>query len=355
VPPPDTASRELPTALALWLGLGLLLTLLALAGASLPWLAPHVLALSALAFLQAPRLLAPAPPHPDPDRAWGWTFQRWPRSLAILALTCLATLAFYLPAGHLWRTTVQGQTFDWQPGTTRRPPPLWQGTAPDPPAGTAWILSDEGGWLALRPGTDPPPLAWRLHAPGALHDTLGRQQTTWDLAPHQARWLRSAGAREACLQTLPPGQTLPPDAVRTGPDLRPLAPTRCPDGHPGFRIPWHHHWLLWSMLVQILLIALPEEFFYRGYLLDVLQRRWPGVLLRLGPLSLTRANVATAILFALGHLFTVLSWHRLAVFFPSLLFGVLRERTGSLLAPVLFHAFCNVLVEVMALAYMVRP
>ena len=37
----------------------------------------------------------------------------------------------------------------------------------------------------------------------------------------------------------------------------------------------------------------------------------------------------------------------LAVFFPGLLFGLLQRRTGSVLAGTLFHASCNVLIDVL--------
>jgi membrane protease YdiL (CAAX protease family) len=51
----------------------------------------------------------------------------------------------------------------------------------------------------------------------------------------------------------------------------------------------------------------------------------------------------TSAIFAAGHLLTELNPGRLAVFFPSLLFGLLRARTGGIGASLLFHAMCNVL------------
>ena len=56
---------------------------------------------------------------------------------------------------------------------------------------------------------------------------------------------------------------------------------------------------------------------------------------RLGP-----AFFLTAALFALGHL-AVFDVSRLAVFFPALLFGWLRERTGTVVGACLLHAGCN--------------
>lgn len=96
-----------------------------------------------------------------------------------------------------------------------------------------------------------------------------------------------------------------------------------------------------EVLGQLFVIALPEEAFYRGYLQsrldDAWAPRWDLLGARLGPGWL----VATA-LFALGHVVTVHSAARLAVFFPALVFGWLRARTGGIGASVGFHALCNV-------------
>jgi hypothetical protein len=105
-------------------------------------------------------------------------------------------------------------------------------------------------------------------------------------------------------------------------------------------------WLLSMLFVQLVLIALPEELFYRGYLQTSLQHllkvRWKVFGGDVGP-----AVILTSALFALGHLIAIPSADRLAVFFPSLLFGWLRDRTGSIFWPVLLHALSNVLLEVL--------
>ncbi len=93
---------------------------------------------------------------------------------------------------------------------------------------------------------------------------------------------------------------------------------------------------------QLLVVALPEEFFYRGYLQQRLESQ-------LGPgkpilgIRAGRGFLLAQVLFALGHLVEPYPW-RLAVFFPGLLFGWLRKRTGTLLAGVLYHATCNLAV-----------
>ena len=53
--------------------------------------------------------------------------------------------------------------------------------------------------------------------------------------------------------------------------------------------------------------------------------------------------VLTSLLFAIGHLALTPHPFRLAVFFPSLVFGWLRAKTGGVAAPILFHGLANVL------------
>ncbi len=124
----------------------------------------------------------------------------------------------------------------------------------------------------------------------------------------------------------------------------------------GFLRFWHpRHGFLLGMPVnellslcagQLLVIALPEEAFYRGYvqsrLDDVFAARIRILGAEIGP-----SLVLTSLIFALGHLATVHKPARLAVFFPSLLFGFLRARTGGVGAGILFHAMCNVYSELL--------
>lgn len=95
------------------------------------------------------------------------------------------------------------------------------------------------------------------------------------------------------------------------------------------------------VLTQILLVAFPEEFFFRGTLQSALighlppQRRLWGI-----PFGL--AHVLTAALFALSHSLIQMRWWHAFIFFPALIFGGLREWSGSIWAGTLFHAACNI-------------
>ena len=109
---------------------------------------------------------------------------------------------------------------------------------------------------------------------------------------------------------------------------RPAFHPRLPDGLP----------LL--ALVQVLVVALPEELFYRGWMQTCWARTAPGAGVTVLGARLGRGFLWTQLLFAAGHLVTLQPW-RIATFFPGLLFGWLRERTGSIAAPVVVHALSN--------------
>ena len=52
-----------------------------------------------------------------------------------------------------------------------------------------------------------------------------------------------------------------------------------------------------------------------------------------------------------GHLLVIPNPQRLAVFFPALVFGWMRARTGSIAAGATFHALCNVVSDVLHTSY----
>lgn len=91
------------------------------------------------------------------------------------------------------------------------------------------------------------------------------------------------------------------------------------------------------VLSQVLVVALPEEFFFRGYV----QQRLAEVM------PLPRAWLLQSVLFALGHYLVTFHPASLLVFFPGLLFGILRRLSGSVLAGTLFHATCNLVMEIL--------
>lgn len=108
-----------------------------------------------------------------------------------------------------------------------------------------------------------------------------------------------------------------------------------------------------ALLTQVLGIAMPEEMFYRGYvqtaLDDASPRRW-----RLLGAELGAGLLLGSAIFAVGHVATTGQLGRLSVFFPSLVFGFLRARTGGIGAAVVFHAACNLLSAYLTEGYFPR-
>lgn len=101
---------------------------------------------------------------------------------------------------------------------------------------------------------------------------------------------------------------------------------------------------LTAIFAQLIVVALPEELFFRGYLLGRLEEALPPRRRVLGG-GLGAALLLSALLFALGHVLVDGNPRRLAVFFPGLLFGWLRSATGSILAGTLVHAASNLYIE----------
>lgn len=92
-------------------------------------------------------------------------------------------------------------------------------------------------------------------------------------------------------------------------------------------------------LVIIPLTALPEEIFFRGFVQeDVLKLRKKKIF----PL-VTQKNLITSILFGLMHTIAFMDISRITTFFPSLLFGLITEKSkGSVLYAILFHSIANI-------------
>ena len=103
-------------------------------------------------------------------------------------------------------------------------------------------------------------------------------------------------------------------------------------------------------LLQVLVVALPEELFYRGFMQTSWARGAPGRGVRVLGANLGAGFFSTQLLFAAGHL-VVLEPFRLATFFPGLWFGWLRERTGGVAAPVLAHALSNLFLQTLEASF----
>lgn len=107
------------------------------------------------------------------------------------------------------------------------------------------------------------------------------------------------------------------------------------------------------VLTQLLVVALPEEALFRGTFQTRLHDAWKPRTIAGVTLDL-RAWVLTAALFALVHFVSIPHPARLAVFFPGLLFGLLRAWRGGIGAAMLLHAMSNLLSEMLQLGWGLR-
>lgn len=114
---------------------------------------------------------------------------------------------------------------------------------------------------------------------------------------------------------------------------------------------WDFPWPIWQLTAtHLFVIALPEELLYRGFVQQRLGQVFQGRVRILG-VQMGWAVVVTAAVFAVGHFVTDFRLDRLATFFPALVFGWLKERRGSLVGPVLFHAASNVFSDILTAGY----
>jgi len=100
-------------------------------------------------------------------------------------------------------------------------------------------------------------------------------------------------------------------------------------------------------LTQVIVVGLPEEALFRGYLQGRLEDAWPARLRVLGASLSPSAWLLQAALFGLLHFVVDYNPARLAVFFPALLFGWVRALRGGIGAAIFVHAACNLLSDLL--------
>jgi len=104
------------------------------------------------------------------------------------------------------------------------------------------------------------------------------------------------------------------------------------------------------VIYQILLVALPEELFYRGFMLGALLKWWPNERVIWG-IPLGRAVIVSSIFFALAHFVGEYQILRLGPFFPAFLFAYLRIASNSLMGAIAFHAGSNIFSQILFVGY----
>jgi membrane protease YdiL (CAAX protease family) len=105
------------------------------------------------------------------------------------------------------------------------------------------------------------------------------------------------------------------------------------------------------VLNQFLVVALPEEAFFRGYLQTRLGDAWTSRQRILGAELCVPAWLTASAVFGLIHVCADLDPLRFSVFFPGLLFGWVRARRGGIGAAIVLHALSNLFSETLAASW----
>ena len=372
---------------------GVVAVLAGLSGLAGLWapLGDHILAVAAVVFIGVPFVIL-ARRGADFER-YGIDLERIPlRHVGLGLAVSLGIVPLYAAGHHLWETAVEERQFEPSLDNYRQ----WSVDLDAPSIADAGreslqvrTFSDHLHIEWAHAATPEPAVAIEADRPFQWHHSSGlsiRHHPDRDSnggidspimgVDHEPaqRWLATPSAQgvdgHLVISSRPsdgptPGQLRleldRPDSD-AGPDI--FVGTSHHDADEPIELERNYWWLIIWGLSHLVLVALPEEYFYRGYLQtrlhDLLEAGDDGehgeeTVETTTFLGLSRANWATSGLFAIGHILIPIggsiSLARGAVFFPSLLFGWLRDRTGSIIAPTVFHAAANMMVLVVAVHY----
>ncbi len=282
----------------------------------------------------------------------------WHRTLGVAAAVMAVVFPLFVFGFHVLQTRVLDNRASWSLSALER----WDEALENPPEGVcapersgevvAWMAGD-GLWLVGPPGArlnvslDAPPTSGRLvrcdggrprtgAAIGATDDSRRRFSPPAGLGVWLS--LRDQGSVRARVTVDGVRAAVVVGRYRGGTDDGIVETSRSL---------W---WLASFVIVHLGLVALPEEWFFRGYLQTRLDDRFGTPVSLLGaPLGV--GVVLAALAFALLHPILLPGVHRLLVFFPALLFGWIRARTGNIGAAVIVHAGSNLLLAVVSRMY----
>ena len=312
----------------------------------------------AILLLQTPLWVMPR----VPPETLGVTFAigDWRRGLRLALVTMAIVFPVFVGGFHLAYTTLLERGVDWDGERLLR----WEEDlelAPPRACGRAeasvwtqdaqlWVVAPTQQELTLRlEGPAPQPLARVIRCNPHNGPVVGAvlapgTDGAWRPPRGVGLWIDLAGRHDLRLHLEAGGKPLPADIIRLG--TKGVAASD--DGLvSGSRDLW---WLLAYIVIHLGLVALPEEHFFRGYLMSRFDAAL-GTPRRLLGVPIGWGLVLSALFFALLHPILIPGPHRLLVFFPALLFGWLRQRQGALGAAILVHAMSNVLLAIVSRMY----
>jgi hypothetical protein len=349
--------NEILRALAIVFGATLAL---AVVQRTLPFTAPYMQVGLALILLQAPswvysRDLAK-------QAALGMRFGPWLRETKTALITMAVVFPIFVGGYHLLQTEILDHRAVWSTDQLAR----WDESLEYAPndvcahaaegrasswlqGSSIWLVAPSRGALTVQVKSDPPIRQGREitclpNGPRVSDAVVASDQGVFSLGEGQGIWVSLGQRTDFALDVRHNGTPLAADLLRLG------AGASTPDSAGGFASERSHWWLLTFVLVHLGLVAFPEEWFFRGYLMSRLDQ-WSPPRVRLLGVKVGWGLVLSALAFALLHPILLPGAHRLLVFFPALLFGWLRAKTGNVGAAILVHAGANVLQAVVSRMY----
>ncbi len=112
-------------------------------------------------------------------------------------------------------------------------------------------------------------------------------------------------------------------------------------------LPQNHNWACW-IFYQFMYVAVAEEVFFRGYIQNNILTLTSTIECQRRGLRKWISIVLSAACFAVAHIIVGGQVTSVLTFLPGLVLGWLFVRTGSLLAPILFHGLANTCYCVLA-------
>ncbi|MEZ4266403.1 MAG: MrtP family glutamic-type intramembrane protease [Myxococcota bacterium] len=295
----------------------------------------------------------------------------WRQTLAWSALAMAVVFPLFTAGHQLVQTTVRGGTSAWSTAALWRWDEDIRDIPPHPCAAdrtrTAVWATDDELWVVAPPGRA---VTVSVPGPPAVPGTATGPRDAGPSGPRLAECSDSGLPRAAVSARVSPDRTVRTplggglrfslDGVDTldlklAIDGAPIPRDRLAlgawersadaDGEvDGSRSLW---WIPIFLCVHLGLVALPEEWFFRGYLQARLDQRF-GTPWRLAGARLGWGFILASLAFAVLHPILIPGAHRLLVFFPGLLFGWLRARTGNIGAAVVVHAASNLLLAIIS-------
>lgn len=359
--PPPTSGREVGTALGLLYGGTGLLLVLSLAVPAVVSLQQAVLAVM---LLMIPSVVLKRFAAPLTIDDLGVGLGPWTRTLGTSLATMLVVFSIFGVGFHVWNVQVRGAKADFSPTRLLRwgedlervPSQICAKHLADTKVrvwfdrGGLWVMGPAGRQLAVAIRSAPASVkvGRALRCPSGALPATGPLVTPNEgiFFPHKGfgLWVPLPDQQALSVAFRVDDQPVTEGQLVTGQYERSAALER--NANEGdaqvLQAQLSLWWILTYLIVHLGLVALPEEWFFRGYLQPRLDHRF-GTPVRILGADLGWGVVLSAAAFALLHPILVPGIHRLAVFFPALLFGWLRARTGNIGAAVVVHAGANLL------------